>query len=247
MGFVKRTGCFLFLVLLFFNFAFSQEENSEVEGVPGENDASTYERKVADLRYVLISDFESAEDWHAVSTSPLGETRIKKVIQRGPIYDIFNRNNLTPKEKSAFKPLGNHILGVKTYFKNNGFDRVEIRPHHEYILRGSVKQVSLWSLGRSAAHDLYVNLRGCDGKVYRVLMGSLDYVGWRKLTGTVPGWLPQPVRNTVLDCSTRFVSIVVESDHFEPRGVYYFYIDQLVVRTDKSDLRYPGVEIRDNW
>lgn len=210
------------------------------------------------LEKIILEDFEEAEDWRARSTTPLGETKLVKMVQRGLIKDVFDEKSvpMVKDDKGQFAPISkeqqerinkNHILGVKTYFANRGFDRVEVSPPHEYIIKGKARQVSVWVLGRKYNHTLYVKLRDYKGNLHNVRLGKLDFFGWRKLTASVPGFIPQSSRHSLQDKNLHFVSLYVTSDTHEVGGDFYFYLDDLEVRTDKSEMIYPGYEIKDNW
>lgn len=209
--------------------------------------------KKADVQDVLLNDFETSEDWRAFSTTPLGITKVRKTIQLGPIEDVFNPKELSEEEKTRFKDglkdpkTANNVLGVKTFFKEKGFDRVEIKPPHEYLIKGLGRQFSVWVLGRNYRHTLFIKLRDYKGNLHKLKLGKLDYFGWRKHTATVPGWLPQSTRHALLDKNLHFVSLYVECDPHETWGDFYFYVDDLRVKTDLSDSEYPGSKIKDNW
>lgn len=212
------------------------------------------------LERVTLEDFEEAEDWKAKSTTPLGETKVLKMVQRGQIKDVFDEKTIPDVRQpdGTYKPITdpdkqtdrigkNHILGVRTFFQNRGFDRVEVSPPHEYIIKGKARQVSIWVLGRKYRHTLYVKFRDYRGNIHNIRMGKLDFFGWRKLTAPLPGYIPQSTRYSLLDKNIRFVSLFVTSDVQDVGGDFYFYVDDLEVRTDKADMIYPGFEIKDNW
>jgi len=212
---------------------------------------------VEPLERVTLEDFEMAEDWKAKSTSPLGETKTLKMIQRGLIKDVFDEKS-TPdaydvktgsySDAKQEERIGkNHILGVKTYFANRGFDRVEVAPPQEFIIKGKARQVSVWVLGRKYRHSLFAKFRDYKGNTHNIRLGRLDFFGWRKLTAPIPGFVPQSTRFSVLDKNIRFVSLFVTSDVNEPAGEFYFYVDDLEIRTDKQESLYPGFEVKDNW
>ena len=212
---------------------------------------------VEPLERVTLEDFEMAEDWKAKSTSPLGETKTLKMIQRGLIKDVFDEKS-TPdaydvktgsySDAKQEERIGkNHILGVKTYFANRGFDRVEVAPPQEFIIKGKARQVSVWVLGRKYRHTLFAKFRDYKGNTHNIRLGRLDFFGWRKLTASIPGFVPQSTRFSVLDKNIRFVSLFVTSDVNEPAGEFYFYVDDLEIRTDKQESLYPGFEVKDNW
>ncbi|MCX7999543.1 MAG: endoflagellar filament sheath protein, partial [Leptospiraceae bacterium] len=126
------------------------------------------------LERVILDDFEEAEDWRARSTCPLGETKTLKMIQRGLIKDVFDERSVpevkgqdgkfTRVSDDQSERIGkNYVLGVKTYFANRGFDRVEVSPPQEFIIKGQVRQVSVWVLGRKYRHTLYAKFRDYKG------------------------------------------------------------------------------------
>jgi len=203
----------------------------------------------AGLQWDTLEDFEEAEDWIADSTCPLGETKALKIVQRGEIRAADDPNVQKTEAYSIYqRPENpNHILGVKTYFNDRGFDRVEILPPHEYVVKGKARQFSVWVLGRNFRHTMHIKLRDYRGKLHKLRLGRLDFFGWRKLTVVVPGWLPQSTRYSMLDKNLHFVSLYVTSDVHEVGGSFYFYVDGLQVLRDESEQQYPGSEIKDNW
>jgi hypothetical protein len=230
---------------------------AEVDGTNNAGSSDNGGAKDA-LEKVVLEDFEEAEDWRARSTTPLGETKLVKMVQRGLIKDVFDEKSvpMVKDDKGQYAPVSekqeekinkNHILGIKTYFANRGFDRVEVSPPHEYIIKGKARQVSVWVLGRKYNHTLHVKLRDYKGNIHTVRLGRLDFFGWRKLTASVPGFIPQSSRHSLQDKNLHFVSLYVTSDTHEVGGDFYFYVDDLEVRTDKSEMIYPGYEIKDNW
>lgn len=211
------------------------------------------------LEDIVLEDFENSEDWRAIPTCPLGETKTLKTVQLGEMKDVFDNENKPEKkivkdiegkvlqEVELATPKENHVLGIKTYFCEKGFDRVEVSPPHEYILRGKPRQFSIWVLGRNYRHTLYIKIRDYRGKLHKLKMGKLNFFGWRKLTITIPGWLPQSVRYALLDKRMHFVSVYVVAAPHEVVGQFYFYVDNLRYKSDASEAYYPGSEIKDNW
>lgn len=210
------------------------------------------------LERVTLEDFSEAEDWRAKSTSVLGETKTLKILQRGIMKDVFDERSVPEirDQNGEYKPVSddqaerigkNYVLGVKTYFADRGFDRVEVAPPQEYIIKGQARQVSVWVLGRKFRHTLFAKFRDFKGNTHNIRLGRLDFFGWRKLTAPIPGFIPQSTRYSLQDKNIKFVSLFVTSDPHEVGGEFYFYVDDLEVRTDKQDAIYPGFEIKDNW
>ncbi|MCS7204223.1 MAG: flagellar filament outer layer protein FlaA [Leptospiraceae bacterium] len=203
------------------------------------------------LIQIDLEDFEQAEDWLAKPTSPLGETKTLKLVQRGEIRATDDENMRPPEGEALSVDVDpnnpNHVLGVKTYFVNRGFDRVEVKPPHPYVIKGKVRQFSIWVLGRNYRHTMYLKIRDYKGNFHSIKLGKLNFFGWRKFTVSVPGWIPQSTRFAMIDKNLQFISIYVVSDHHEVGGEFYFYVDGLKALVDRSELVYPGSEIKDNW
>jgi hypothetical protein len=203
-----------------------------------------------------LNDFEDCEDWRAVSTCPIGETKIRKYAGKPypmkdgqPVNDKGEPGEFpdtSPEEEGNIVHQNKYVLGVKTYFMDRGFDRVEVFPPNEYIIRGKAKEIRVWVLGRKFRHTLYVKLRDYKGDIHKLKIGRLDFWGWREMSVIIPGWLPQSSNYAVMDKNLHFVSFFVESDKFEAPGPFYFYLDQFRVVTDLSE--FTGDDrIKDNW
>ena len=203
------------------------------------------------LFYNQLEDFEDAEDWTAASTNPLGDPSARKLTQIGPIQSIRDTAERPPNvesysiEQEPNNP--NHILGVRTHFRLMGEDVIEVKPPHDYVVPDNVRLFSVWVLGRNFRHVLYIKLRDYRGRVHKLKLGRLDFLGWRKLIVSVPDWLPQTTRFSSLDKKLHFVSFFVQSWHHEKPGKFYFYLDGFRVLADSYNLDYPGSQIKDNW
>jgi hypothetical protein len=241
------------IILLFISFALYAQQPTEPQNQPTQPTQPSREdvQSQSPLVQVDLEDFEEAEDWYAKSTSPLGETKTLKLVQRGEIRATDDENMRPPEGEALSVEVDpnnpNHILGVKTYFVDRGFDRVEVKPPHPYVLKGKVRQFSIWVLGRNYRHTMYLKIRDYRGTIHKIRLGRLDFFGWRKFTVAVPGWIPQSTRFALIDKNLQFLSIFVVSDTHEVGGEFYFYVDGLKALVDKSELVYPGSEIKDNW
>lgn len=203
-----------------------------------------------------LNDFEACEDWRAVSTSPLGDTKVRKIpgkprpvnAEGQAINEEGNPGEFKDEvtDENGISHKNEYVLGVKTYFIDRGFDRVEVFPPNEYIIRGKAREMKVWALGRKFRHTLYVKLRDYRGQIHKIKIGRLDFWGWKELTVIIPGWLPQSTSYAVLDKNLHFVSFYVKSDKYEVPGTFYFYLDQFRVITDLSEFT-GDVTIQDTW
>jgi hypothetical protein len=196
-----------------------------------------------------MSDFEACEDWRAVSTSPLGDTKIRKIPGKPRPVDDQGNAVETPNETtddSGITHKNDNVIGIKSYVIERGYDRVEVLPPNEYIIRGKAKELKVWALGRKIRHTLFVKFRDYRGKLHKIKIGRLDFWGWRELSVNIPGWIPQSPTYAMLDKNLHFVSFFVESDRFEGAGTYYVYLDNFRIISDMSE--YTGdAFIKDTW
>ncbi len=196
-----------------------------------------------------LNDFEACEDWRATATCPVGDTKIRKIAGKPRPMDkdgkvVDTPNDYTDDNGIAHK--AEYVLGVKTYFADRGYDRVEVFPPNEYIVRGKAKEVKVWALGRKFRHTLYIKFRDYMGKTHKIKVGRLNFWGWREMRVIVPGWMPQAAKYALLDKNLHFVSFFVESDRFEIPGTFFFYLDNFRIITDMSEFT-GDTSIKDTW
>jgi len=259
---VKVVVLLVLVGLMFFIVGNGTLRVSAQTGTPGAETQKEQQPTLAKegLVWDWMNDFENCEDWRAVATCPLGETKIRKIDGKPiTVDDNGNTQQVTienlgldkvsdtrGKDENGIEHDVKYVLGVRTYFMERGFDRVEVFPPNEYVIRGKAKEIRVWVLGRKFRHTLFVKLRDYQGRIHKLKVGRLDFWGWREMSLVIPGWLPQSTRYALLDKNLHFVSFFVESDHYEVPGTFYFYLDNFRIRTDLSE--FTGDEsIRDNW
>ncbi len=244
-------GVALILVGEFNVTVFAQDQPGQPAGnqAAATNSNANNRQRQTGLVVDWMNDFEDAEDWRAVATCPLEDTKIRKIPGRP---NKLNDNNeyediqMETTDENGVQHKTDFVLGVKTYFWDRGFDRVEVFPPNEYIVRGKAKEVKVWVLGRKMRHTLYVKLRDYRGTIHKLKVGRLDFWGWQEMSVVVPGWLPQSASYAMLDKNLHFVSFFVESDQYEVPGTFYFYLDNFRIITDLSEFT-GDPNIKDNW
>lgn len=226
--------------------------NENTSGTP----ASSSKKKQEGLVVDWLNDFEACEDWRATATCPLGDTKIRKIpgkprpvnAEGKPVNEEGQSGEFQNEvvDENGINHKNEYVLGVKSYFIDRGFDRVEVFPPNEYIVRGKARELRVWVLGRKMRHTLYVKLRDYRGRLHKIKIGRLDFWGWQEMSVIIPGWLPQSATYALLDKNLHFVSFFVESDKFEIPGTFYVYFDQFRIITDLSE--FTGDEtIKDTW
>lgn len=82
-------------------------------------------------------------------------------------------------------PIGNSkkYLGVKIFGKQG--DALTITPPKPLAIEKFCKSISIWVYGKNFSGELSMFLKDADGKVHRLPVGKLNFLGWRKLSVTL--------------------------------------------------------------
>ncbi len=71
-------------------------------------------------------------------------------------------------------------LGAKIYGKQG--DSLTINPPKTLVIDKFCKTISIWVYGKNFSGELSMFLKDADGKVHRLPIGKLNFLGWRKMT-----------------------------------------------------------------
>ncbi len=88
------------------------------------------------------------------------------------------------------------VLGLQMKFNRKGDNWADIYPVkdgelYEIPFKGIIKRLELWVWGTGYYYDIEVLVRDVYGRVHTLPLGLVNYKGWRNLTVTVPGNIPQ--------------------------------------------------------
>jgi hypothetical protein len=110
---------------------------------------------------------------------------------------------------------------------------------------GRVQMIDLWVWGSNYNYWLDIHLQDYRGVDHVLQLGSLQYAGWRNLSVTVPGSIPQAnpyiprVRGLVI------TKLVLWTRPEAPVDGFYVFLDDLKVLTDLFETRFDGDELAD--
>jgi hypothetical protein len=127
-------------------------------------------------------------------------------------------------------------LGLKMYGRLG--DVLAIIPEKEIIIEKYCKSISMWVYGKRFSGQLSIILQDADKTNHRLILGTLDYLGWRKLTVSLPSDITQ--QDNFLN-QKEFLKII--QIQYRPGNQtrlpkwQYFYIDDItaVVREKYTD------------
>jgi len=117
-------------------------------------------------------------------------------------------------------------LGVKMFGRDQ--DTMVIYPAKELQVSKFCREISMWVYGKKFAGELSIMVQDASGKNHRLILGKLDFLGWRKLKVQL---LSNVSQEDELLNKKKFLKIL----HFQykpgnktPQPIWhYFYIDDI--------------------
>lgn len=205
----------------------AQQEYTTVFGdleVPKEY--SRQDVQVIDIEY---GDFETAEQWSVRMPREQGLALKKRVT--GQVQE----------DDSGSK----YCLGVKCKPFVRGFNWIEVKPPTPLRVPGTTKALSVWVLGRNFRHKLYAWVKDYRGIEYKIYMGQLNFMGWKRVSALIPHYVKQYSRYVPQYKPLYFTKFVIEFDPDELPVAQYIYLDRLQAATDMYKYDYDGADFLD--
>ncbi len=202
-----------------------------------------------DLQSVVVSSFDDPNETQWIVQGSKFAT--KDFPQAQPVKawpdSLFGRN---PKNQNSLL-----ALGVHSRFDRKGYNYVEIIPAKKgpdgklapapLVLPGRVRMIDLWVWGANYNYTLDVHLRDFQG-IDRVLhAGSLMFAGWKNMSVTVTGNIPQSRRYLPQFQPLELTKLVIWTHPTEKVDDFYVFLDQLKVLTDLGRTRFDGDDLAD--
>jgi hypothetical protein len=110
---------------------------------------------------------------------------------------------------------------------------------------GRVQMIDLWVWGANYNYWLDVHLQDYRGVDHVLHLGSLQFAGWRNLSVTVPGSIPQASPYIPRLRGLVITKLVLWTRPDAPVDGFYMFLDDLKVLTDLFETRFDGDELAD--
>ncbi len=229
------------------------QENTDVvvdAGAPDTDPTMMYQIKAQqNIKEIPIRSFEDEGFWSGHFSRDNGtiltRTRISSGPQAKPKIPQLKEGN----DASANQDF--NILGVRINFKRRSIGEAFIVPRRPVPIEGTVKTVSVWVAGRNANHVLKLVVKELvgKGKRYELYMGNLNFLGWKKLTATIPPSLKQrDFQQSDLGTGLLIESFKIETSLEDSIGNFYVYFDDLRATTDLFGINAKDPDDpADNW
>ena len=158
---MKKNVFFILLSLVLIVPGYTQQKDTEKKS---ETDAEiTSETRV--YEEIVLEDFE---------TSQYTDQNIKFLKTKYQEAGI----NMKDQYPAPFKNSKKYI-GLKMFGKMG--DVLKIIPAKDLIIDKYCKEIAVWVYGKRFSGELSIILKDSSDKIHRLILGKLDFLGWRKL------------------------------------------------------------------
>ena len=140
------------------------------------------------------------------------------------------------------------MLGVKVSFFHRGVAEFSVHPQYPIPVEGIVKTISIWVVGRNFNHVLKLQFEDYRGQAQELTIGTLNFIGWKKLTVAIPPSILQTEYHYTYRSGIRITGLKVETDPMDSYGTYYVYFDDMRAVTDLfGESKRDSDDMSDGW
>ncbi|HEY9594618.1 MAG TPA: flagellar filament outer layer protein FlaA [Spirochaetia bacterium] len=225
--------------------AFAQAQSTAQNVTAGEPTPSEIGKDQAQqlLKEVSVEKFEDAAFWYAAMPLDMGVATTKRMVgspaAKQPIADEVS---LGIKEDDKY------VLGAKVSFFRRGASYFFVHPVNPIPVEGIVKTLSVWVVGRNYNHTLKVLFQDYRGQAQELTVGTLNFIGWKKLTVALPPSILQTGYHSSNRSGIRITGFEIDIDPLDAYGTYYVYFDDLRAVTDLfGESKRDTDDMSDDW
>jgi hypothetical protein len=195
------------------------------------------------LKEVSVEKFQDAAFWYPAMPLDMGVAQVKRLagspLGKQPIADEVN---LGIKEEDKY------VLGLKVSFFHRGVAEFAVHPLNPIPIEGIVKTISVWVVGRNFNHLLKLQLTDYRGQAQELTIGTLNFIGWKKLTVAIPPNILQTEYHYTYRSGIQITGLKVETDPLDSYGTYYVYFDDMRAVTDLfGESKRDSDDMSDGW
>jgi hypothetical protein len=209
-----------------------------------------------ELRTVIIESWEQVGEIWKVVGDPVApqsvvETKLLDGVPKNLGLDTGNKKCLAVRFQFIYPGDNKLVLSppetktVKRYLQllddKTGEPKFETVPGIE--LPGIVKAMSIWVLGRGEDYTLEAWIEDGRGDTHIFKFGSLNFVGWRPLTVTIPGNVVQENDTYPQTKGLVLKKLVVRSTPKTKANKTVLAFDSIKVLTDMNEVFFDGADI----
>ena len=204
--------------------------------------ANTLERKTENLQSIELETFEdNSKNWTLIPRTTFGFDEENKSMQELQIINGQWPKAFFGEEGKFLDKDYKNCLGVKLFFRKQGYNTVDIIPEEPIAFTGRIKMIDLWIWGSNYNYELDCILEDFRGIQHRLNFGRIDFVGWKNLGVLIPNYIPQSVEYIPKLKRLKLIKLVLWSHPAEKARVpIYFYLDHIKYLTDVFEEKFDG-------
>ena len=239
-----------FLVIAFFllagSFLYAQQPEREVGGPDPERLGIDSAQQM--IKEISVDKFEHDGFWRSTMSSDEGYSTTR----------LFNGSPAGKEpisEEEGMEIPDRYVLGTRIDFLSRGYNSFTIYPTRPIPVEGIAKTISVWVAGRNYNHELVLLIQDFFGRNYEFSMGLLNFMGWKKVTVTIPPQADDGLSGVVQrnyhynnHMGIKIMGFRIDCDPLEAYGNYYIYLDDLRAMTDLFSERHRDPDdMVDGW
>jgi hypothetical protein len=195
------------------------------------------------LKEISIDKFEDSAYWYSAMPLDMGISATKRLagspLGKTPIAD---------EAALGIKEDDKYVLGVKVSFFRRGASYFSVHPLNPIPVEGIVKTVSVWVAGRNFNHVLKLLFTDYRGEAQELTMGTLNFIGWKKITVAIPPGILQTEYHYSYMSGIRITGLEIDCDPMDSFGTYYVYFDDMRAVTDLfGESKRDADDMSDGW
>lgn len=200
------------------------------------------------LKEVSVEKFEVEGTWNTSMSYDEG-------IIQGRLFDGNPANKEAIPEEEGMEIPDDKVFGVKVSYYRRGHNSFEVRPVKAIPIEGIAKTVSVWVVGRSYPHELYLLIEDFFGHQFELYMGKLNHSGWKRMSVAIPPQKPDGKSGIIQrdyhygqNMGLKIRGFRINCDPEEAYGNYYIYFDDMRSVTDLYEMHFRDKDdMSDNW
>jgi hypothetical protein len=195
------------------------------------------------LKEVSVEKFEDAAFWFPAMGLDMGVAQVKRLVG-----SPAGKQPIPDETALGIKEDDKYVLGVKVSFFRRGASYFSVHPLNPIPVEGIVKTLSVWVVGRNFNHTLKILFDDYRGQAQELTVGTLNFIGWKKLTVAIPPSILQTEYHYTYRSGIRITGLKIECDPLESYGTYYVYFDDMRAVTDLfGESKRDSDDMSDGW
>ena len=215
----------LFVISILPCLAFAQDQNRGAgDPIPENIGVDSAQQK---LKEISVTKFEDPAFFTTAMSRDAGYMTSRRLlgspIEKKPIED---------EQSLGINEDDKYVLGLKVHYDRRGVHAFAVMPVRPLPIPGITKTISVWVAGRNNNNVLSIILLDYHNQPKELVLGKLNFSGWKKLTVAVPPEIIQKDFHVPNVNGLKFGGFKIDCDLVDTYGIYYIYFDDLRAVTD---------------